>query len=185
MANKFTIQLPCKSYVKAYLENNCGDPVDLDYLPDIRSYFLNNLKKPKLRRETSPIGNYSYEVTIKVFEDYIYRYGWELTKSSIVEINRRAEEQVKFIMRSYVSFNRSLGSPVSVCIRNFQERFGFPEHLWAYESIKKDFDRHGNYVNLRTLDNIKLEINKIFLDNLSAVGTISQKHYKELRNEYR
>lgn len=190
MAN-ITIEIPCKTYVKAYLENNCGDPVDLKLLPDLHALFIRNLRynKHEARREQKhaidSMCNYKSAVLIKVPENIFYRYGWELSKGGLLEFNKEAETKIKFMMRYYVAFNRSLGIPVSTCIRDFQEKYDFPEAVWPYESIKKDFDRHGQFIRPDIMSQMKDEINKIFLSNLSTLGTVSIKLYKELSDEHR
>lgn len=179
MSNHFTIKVPCKKYVKTYLEINCGTPVDLKHLPDLLDEFRRGLDKKPCHRETSELANCEDTVVIIIPPDMFYRYGWELNKENILDFNRKVEKKVKFFMRQYVAVNKSLGIPVANCIREFQEGFGFNEPVWSYESIKKDFDRHGQVPELKIIRELKTELNKILLDNLSDLGTISKKLKKE------
>ena len=183
MADTFTIIIPCKKYTRVYLENNCGNPVDLRSLPQLNQLLINNLSKQVKRFEKSKVANYEDQISIIISSDLFYRYGWELTKYGILELNRQAEAQVKFIMRQYISMNRNLGIPVAVCIREFQDRYGFHEEIWPYESIKKDFDRHGKFVKMRFICNVKEEINNIFLENLIKLGTINKKFAEDLKDQ--
>jgi len=77
--------------------------------------------------------------------------------------------------------NNALGVPVSECIRQFQHLYNFSEDSFSYETIKKDFDRHGTKVSIKLLHDFKTELNKILLDNLATLGTISNT-YKNERN---
>jgi hypothetical protein len=121
-------------------------------------------------------------VTVIIPPDMFYRYGWEMNKENILDFNRKVEMKAKFFARQYISVNKSLGFPVANCIREFQESFGFHETLWSYESIKKDFDRHGKVPELKTIRQLRVELNRILLDNLSDLGTISKKLIKEYAN---
>jgi hypothetical protein len=179
MSNHFTIKIPCKKYVKAYLENNCGTPVNLQHLPDILEEFRRGLARKPAHRESAELAACKDFVTIIIPPDMFYRYGWELNKENILDFNRKVEMKVKFFMRQYVAVNKSLGTPVANCIREFQEGFGFIEPVWSYESIKKDFDRHGRVPELKIIRELKMEMNKILLDNLSDLGTISKKLKKD------
>lgn len=179
MSNHFTIKLPCKAYVKAYLENNCGIPVNLVHLPDLLDEFRRGLARKPGHRESTDLAACREIVTIIIPPDMFYRYGWEMNKENILEFNRKIEMKVKFLMRQYIAVNHSLGTPVAICIREFQDGFGFPEPVWSFDSIKKDFDRHGRLPELKITKEIKHELNKILLANLSDLGTVSKKLKKE------
>ncbi len=180
--NRFTIKIPCKKYVKAYLENNCGCPADLKHLPDLREELRRCLSRKPEHIECKNVADYEDTVTVVISDDMFYRYGWEMNKENILDFNRKVESKVKFLMRQYVSLNYSLGVPVTDCIRNFQNEYGISEMHWPYQSIRKDFYRHG-VRRIKTLSQVKTEINKIFLENLSQLGTISRKLKKEMCNE--
>lgn len=179
MNNHFTIKIPCKRYVKAYLENNCGTPADLHHLPYMLEELKRGLSKKPEHMENKKLADHEQFVTIIIPPDYFYRYGWEMNKENILDFNRKVEMQAKFFMRQYVLINRGLGLPVSTCIKEFQDKFGFPETIWTYDSIKKDFDRHGKISEIKTVKELKQEINNILLGNLSDLGTISKKLKKD------
>lgn len=180
MTNHFTIKIHCKKYVKAYLENNCGTPADLRLLPDLLQELRRCLQKKPEHLEKAEIAKWEETVTIIIPPDMFYRYGWEMNRENILDFNRKVEQKTKFFMRNYIAFNSSLGIPVTTCVREFQEKFGFHEEIWSFESIKKDFSRNGHKVELKTIRLLRAEINKILLDNLSEIGTISIK----LKQEY-
>jgi len=181
--NYFTIEIPCKSYVKVYLETNCGNPVDLQHLPDIQTLVMRNLKKKQDYRKTDPICNYNDKVIVMISPKVFYRYGWEITKEGIREINSFSEQRIKYVMRQFVFFNNKLGQPVASCVRDFQQKFSFTEDVWNYESIKKDYQRHILDKDTPKMKDMKKEINKILLSNLSDLGTISKRLLKQLCDE--
>jgi hypothetical protein len=179
MADNFTIEIHCKKYVKAYLEMNCGIPADLRHMPDLLQELRSGLMNKPRHRERAEVMKWTDTVKVIIPPDYFYRHGWEMNKENELDFNKVVEQKIKFNMRQYVALNHALGFPVAVCIREFQEQFGFYEHIWSYESIKKDFYRNGKTVHLKTLRSLKEEIHKILLANLSEMGTYSKKLLKE------
>lgn len=178
--NHFTIEIPCKSYVKAYLENNCGRPVDLKHLPSLMEEFRRALAKmPSHKDDSKKKAVHEDKVQIIIPPNFFYRYGWEMEEDNVRDFNVKIEHTVKYIMRQYVSLNHSMGIPVATCIRDFQEKYCFPETVWCFDSIKKDFYRNGISGNLKFMKVIKEEIDKLFMSNLSELGTVSKKFQKE------
>lgn len=182
MQEHFTIKIHCKRYVKEYLETNCGTPADLRHLPDLMQEFRGCLAKKPAHRENVKVAKWPDTVTVIIPPDYFYRYGWELNRENELDFNRKVEKKIKYMMRQYIGFNHALSVPVSSCIREFQERFGFYEPIWSFEAIRKDFDRNGRTIELNTIRALRAEMNKILLDNLSELGTISKKLVKEMCN---
>ncbi|MGA2406621.1 MAG: hypothetical protein ABSF81_07720 [Bacteroidales bacterium] len=181
MKNHFSMSIPCKKFVKVFLENNCGDPVDLTHIPELHNEFRFWLKKKSQQSEilSEPtLTNYSDRVTLTLPLDWLYRYGSEINRRNIMKFNLDIERRLKLLMRQYVSLNNSFGVPIACCIREFQDKFEFPESIWIYESIKKEFNRHGEKVKLNTIQSLQSEINKILLKDLSDRGIISKKLIK-------
>ncbi len=172
----FTIELPTKPYVKQFLELNYGFPVDLKQDRVLYLNFRRCLKKPNKRydykRKNIP-SLYSEVARIVISEDDFYRYGWELTRTDIISLGKEFEERAKFFMRNILSLYMNLMSKKD-SIYKFQSRFGFSEEIWSYESIKKDFDRNGPKVRADINSILANKFEKIFLENLSDLGTISQ-----------
>jgi hypothetical protein len=181
--SKFTCQLPVKSYIKAYIENNCGHPAELSHLPDIKQLFISCLRNPRFNRDSQAKCNYTHNLEILLSEDAFYRYGWELSNTDVVRFNQKCESIIKFNSRQFIAANASLGMPVSKCIREFQRTFNFSEDAFPFETIKKDFDRHGRKVPINIILDYKVELNNILLDNLSGLGTVSNLFKNELDNK--
>jgi hypothetical protein len=177
MAN-FTVTLPVKSYIKIFLEANCGAPVDLAKLPGLKLNFRRYLKKPSIRHD------YKYEnlpriykdtVAIIITEDDFYRYGWELTKTDIINFGKEIESIAKFFMRNMVGLDLCSGLPIKKSIEKFQATYGFSENDWSYETLKKDFYRNGEHLSVDFKNEISNKLQNIIMENLSLLGTISHK----------
>ena len=169
----FTCKVPVKSYIRSYLENNCGCPADLSELPEVNDFFLSSLRRPRYHRDNQSKCNYTDSIEIIISEDVFHRFGWQLSKTDTVRFNQRCEAFIKFNSRQFIMANNALGIPVSECIRQFQHLYNFSEDSFSYETIKKDFDRHGTKARIKLIRDFKTELNNILLDNLSTLGTIS------------
>jgi hypothetical protein len=178
---KFTVAIPVKPYVKRFIEINYGVPSDFSEDPQTNKFFTDLLRKPNTLYDSKypdEICTYTCEVQILISEDYFYRYGWELTKTNIVAFGRRFEDRAKVMMRNVVGVYHAIGLPFKNSITKFQDRFGFDEDTWNYQSIKKDFYRNGQ-VEVVDFDNeIFKKIEKIVLVNMYSLGTISKKAIK-------
>jgi len=171
-----TIELPCKPYVKQFLELNYGSPIELKPDRVLFTNFLRCLKKPNKRydyKKADVPSLYSEITRIVISEDSFYRYGWELTRTDIIAFGKEIECRVKFFMRQMVS-QYSTVMNLKDSIYMFQTRFGFTEEIWSYESIKKDFYRNGPKSKTDLGSFLAKRFEQISLENLSSLGTISQ-----------
>lgn len=172
MSSEFTIGLYLKPYVHKYLVNNFGDPVNLydQKGDDLKNLLIGMLKKPSARYEKRITLNFqTQEARLIISKSDFYRYGWEVTKTDMIKFNNKVESLVKFYSRCYIAFDKSLGIPISKSIKSFQKEFGFSEDIWTYDSIKKDFDRHGSYIKFDKLSVFKDNLRNIFLEQLSEI----------------
>jgi hypothetical protein len=142
-------------------------------LPDLLVELGSRLNKnSKLSNDDASPSLYE-KVKIIIPNDWFFRYGWELDHDSFITLNLLLEKRVKFIMRQYIALNNSLGVSVSDCIKQFQITYGFPEHIWNYEAIKKDFDRHGRKTDFKVIKEFKKEIQINLLKDLAEAGIVS------------
>lgn len=184
MADKFYVDIKVKPYVKQYLINNCGNPVDLTHLPKFNELYKKLVTRPLLRFESLNIPSSECYVRISISHDTFYRYGWQMSRTGQMLFNGSIERELKFFMRTYIASRAALGHSVSQCIRDFQTRFNMPEEVWNFDAIKKDIDRNTEAKKSNDvetfLNELDTKIQRIFLENLSAVGTISNKYKHEL-----
>lgn len=178
----YTIKVKVKPYVKQYLINNCGNPVDLTHLPKLKRIFTRLIQKP-LFHETLDLSDGDCCVNILISEDTFTRHGWELDRKAMMYFNSEVANDLKFVMRNYISAYSAF-YPITTSIKMFQERFNFPEEVWAFDTIKKDIDRNTEVKRsedvMAFVKMMDRKINKLFVDNLSEVGTISKQYRNEL-----
>lgn len=167
----YTVRIAVKPYIKAYLENNFGIPVDIRKDGELWELTGLLLREGSARFDKSVAANFPEQVDVLISRDIFFRYGYVLTKTETLRFNAFVEKRVKFFARNYIAYHHSLGTSVADCIRDFQKIFGFPEDVWPYDSIKKDFDRHGRTVGKKAVMNFKAEMSRIFLEMLSESGT--------------
>ena len=178
MSQPITITIPVKPYIKRFIEINYGLPADLSSSGELVKMVKRCLRKPNKRwdHKLCDKTRVLYEtVEIIISEDTFYRYGWEISKTDTVALGKEFERRVKVFMRNIVGVNYALGLPINTSILRFQEKFSFPEDVWSYESIKKDFYRNGSYMKIDFENEIFNKINHIIMENLSGIGTLSQK----------
>lgn len=170
-----TISIPCKPYVKHFLSINYGTPVDLSKTQDLYKNLRTRLKDKNTNIKSREIAKwlYSETVIINITEDDFYRYGWELSTHNIRGFNCDIEARAKFFMRNIVAVYEAIMS-IKEAITYFQDRFGFTEDIWPYDSIKKDYYRNKVGENCSIIKLIGQELEKKSLENLSRMGTIAQ-----------
>lgn len=176
MAKDFYVILPCKPYVKRYIEQNFGNPADFSSNKILQHELVRSLKKPNKRLDSrldyiNAVSNYKSKIDMIISEDMFLRYGWMLSVTDVVNINKIIESMVKGFMTTMVGLSVANGLPIKDSILCFQDRYNFPEEVWPYESIKKDFQRHGQKI-IRTYQSEISKINqKLFMECLSPKGT--------------
>jgi hypothetical protein len=122
-----------------------------------------------------PVWLYKDKVDIIISEDDFYRYGWEITTTDARAFHREVEAKAKFFMRSMVAVYDSVMLQ-NQAIRTFQEKFGFSEDIWSFDSIKKDYFRNADISRLKIIDIIRVELEKKSLGHLYELGTIETPH---------
>lgn len=179
MAKDFYVILPCKPYVKRYIEQNFGNPADFSSNKILQHELVRSLKKPNKRFDykigySNAVSNYKSKIDMIISEDLFSRYGWMLSVTDVININRIIESMVKGFMNAMVGLSVANGFPTKDSILDFQDRYNYPEEVWAYESIVKEFQRHGKKI-VRTYQSEISKINqKIFMEHLSFKWTNAQ-----------
>jgi hypothetical protein len=173
--SKFTIQIPCKTYVRRYFEFKFGvsDGEDIDLAKDKALYMLlrSKLKKKSFRHENVykkfSFKRYSDQLNVSISQDDFYRYGWELSKTDVITLNQLFESMAKILMYTFISTHYALGISLSESIDLFQEKYGFTEDIWPKESIYKDCQRNLHMEKSYILKDVAELIDKINMAKLS------------------
>lgn len=180
--DRFVCWLPCKPYVKQFLLHNFNAPdenwieiIDLSSDKELLNDFTSRLSKHgRYEKRYSNLSRYTATVPIEIRRDDFYRYGWALSNTEAVGFCTKVERRVKQMLFLYLDTHVSMGIPLSSAIRGFQNQFGFDEDSWPYDTIRREYNRHG-YKRKMGDSTILDFINRIILGKLSEFGTISQK----------
>ena len=175
MSQKYCVTLPCKPYVRRFMELNYGFPskiTDRILYDDLRS----KLEKKSTRYDSryKDFKKYSDTIQIHINSDDFYRSGWELTHTNTVSFNRTMECRAKIFLYTIVGTRVSMGMNMSDAIEYFMKKFGFDEKVWSKESIYRDCVRNLAVERNECLLNISETIDKICMDRLYINGTISR-----------
>lgn len=141
----FTLKLPCKPYTRKFVESNFGKPANLALDAELNESLRAKLIKPSHRRDkqlSAGFKKYTDNVTIQIDEDLFYRYGWTLSDSDILRLNRQLEARAKLLLMSVVTAQVNLGFSLIKSVEFFQERFGYTEDIWKRDSIIKECQRN-------------------------------------------
>ena len=161
----FTIQVPCKSYAKHFLELKYGNPVILMRDKLLYKQLVLSLEKNsnryKKRYEALAFSNYIDVVDITIKRNDFYRLGWDLTRTEIVEFNQAVEMKAKSFMHRFIAPRIALGFNWTEAISQFQEEFGFTEDIWSFEAIRKECQR-----------NLNIDKGELFKDILTNINII-------------
>lgn len=178
--DRFVCWLPCKPYVKQFLLNNFNSPdetwseiVNLSPDKDLQNDFLARLSKSgRYEHRYRNLYRYTDSVAVEIRRDDFYRYGWSMSNTEVVAFGTKIERRIKQILFLYLDTHVSMGLPLSTAIRNFQSCFGYTEETWSYDTIRREYNRHGYRRNM-TNTTIFDFINQIIMGKLSEFGTIS------------
>jgi hypothetical protein len=186
MNSDFSIQIPCKPYVKHYLIQNFGSPVNLykadnPFLPFLK-LILNNQKRDKYPTRTLNQSIYCESVSILLSEDDFLRVGFDISRAGAVVFNKEVERAFKHMMHVIVAINFTFHGNLETAIEQFTNDFDIPEDVWPHESIRKDFTRHSAIHSFNFNQTIFESLTKVFLAQLSEFGTIGNLTIKEYEN---
>ena len=184
---RYFVYLPCKPYVRQFLLHNYGvnDPQWPDLITIVKDEFIYQQFRSRLTHASGrydsrygDLSRYSTKVQIEIKKDDFYRYGWALTETDTVSLCGIFEARAKSFLCTYLDIHRALGVPLSTAIRNFQDKYDFPEDVWPYDSIRREYSRNGPKESIPMVNEFFNIINKILMVNLSRNGTISRQAMK-------
>ena len=177
---KFSVFIPVKPYVKRYLEINYGNPVSFRDDPKHQQFVVSLLRKPNNHHRSKysdcDMVKLTDEVEVKISKDDFMRYGFEMSKTSIVAFGKYFEDLAKFKARNYIELKRGFRQ-LKDSITDFQQLFGMEEEYWSYEAIKKDIDRNGSGSTTDFTKHMNEFVNKMYLDHLLKAKMITVKGY--------
>jgi len=156
-----TVEIPVKPYIKKYLEKDYGNPVNFSGVRGINDFFNLLLEKQSARRDKqTTLGLYTETITVVVTRDAFYRYGWDLSHTSIISFNSLFEFIIKIRSRDTVRIRANeANKKVANAIRQLQLDFNFSEDDYSFDAIKKDLQRHTD-ISKNSTKNFGLSVPK-------------------------
>lgn len=140
---KLTVRLPCKPVVKKYLINRYGENCTVQKNDWVKQLLLSMLQRK--------ISKYDSEITLQYYTesydmplnlDEYLRYGDELSKTAIREINNRIEDDIHNQLFRFLEFYVHVcGYRLKDSIEMFQTFYAFPEECYSSDAIKKYYQR--------------------------------------------
>lgn len=172
-----SIMIPCKPYVRRFLIQNFGDPVNLYSFQNQYIYlFRSFLAKPCKRRDKKLTfkSTLTDSVEFMISDTDFYHFGWEISITDMSTLNSTFEQAAKLFMRTCISIDTSISGSQAQSIRRFQDFYEYPDSIWPFDSIKKDLDRNSpaNKIDFET--EIYVKIQKIIVGILAKSGTITK-----------
>jgi len=139
-----TISIPVKPYIKTFLHGRFGDPVDMNCHSYIGKHFHLLLRNQTAHKDKYiRLTGYTQRVIIRTSEDVFFRHGHLLTSSSVAAFNSFLEDIIKEQMCMYIDARRSDKAANSKqAYEEFMDKFGFNDGSFAYEAIKKAYERY-------------------------------------------
>lgn len=171
------ITIPVKPYVKQWIMANFGNPPNFRKNKADHDFLLSVLSKDP---ENGTINNNMFSEQLIVFismHDF-ERFGSSLSTKSINEFGKYYEKKAKAAMYITVATAEALGAKLKDAIFYFQERYGFTEDTWSYESIKKDFSRNAHREKI-DLEPIISALERIAIINHHKLGMLTDSFYEE------
>ena len=173
----FTVSVPVKLYVKRFLENNYGDPINFNRHQREKEFFYRMLKKPIRHYDTKyndDMNRFKTFVHVEISESCFYRHGWELSRTDTIAFGKHFERNAKMLMRTIIGTYISFGMPVNIAITNFQQRFKMEEEYWSFDSIQKDFLRFRSHNNINFNQYAFCHLERLILLNMANVGVLTK-----------
>ena len=158
---KKNVTISCKPYLRTYLTNLYGNPVDLVEDRPAYNYLIRLLTRKvhrnKKRTRSKGYGNKVYKSSVEILlrpQDLLFGNP-QLTSPAMIEFNLFMESQLKMISRSFIATCEMHGMEQSTAIKDFQETFGFSNDDFSYDAIKLDILRNGQDCPIRRLQHKK------------------------------
>ena len=139
--NKNIVTVPCKPYVKSFLTNTYGNPVNLKKDKHIYKYVKSVLTREIHRNNDKASFKmygkmiYREEVKLMTNNDTFKYNGFDIHRDDIVDLNALFEGHIKKIVAVFVFALMSCGFKTIAAINEAQEVFRFSEDDMSTELI--------------------------------------------------
>lgn len=125
----YTIKVPCKRYIKKYLNTIHGEHLKPNFKDDFGDSVITKLSsKPLVRISNSELNVYLRDLNdilcIKLPIDFFYRIDNKITNQHIYTLNRFFENTFKDDLYIFVNVSAAFGVQRAVAIESFCNRHG-------------------------------------------------------------
>lgn len=192
--DRFVCWIWVAPFVKQYLLMNYKvDDPDWPELVNIsEDKALNVLFRSRLVKQThrydkriSESGNYRYrncKIALEISKSDFYHFGWSLSPTDEAMLSNVLEMRCRTLLLTFLSAAYMVTPVLSVCIRQFYEKFHFDEFTWPPDSIRRIWNRDRSIDKSALKTDMSEKINEIIIVQLFKNGTISQQGKKLYEN---
>ena len=146
MKGYFSVNLPTKKYLKAYLVDQLGESPIMDSRSRFGNYFVD-----LLQRETEQCGpvNARYNAVIKVYinKHLYYQRGGSLLNKHIKQFNFFVENEIKYKLHFLLDHYNLFQPGFEPHIAKVREILGIDIESWSDDSMKKEWYRYRKVKN--------------------------------------
>jgi hypothetical protein len=139
----YTVDMPCKGYIRKYYNCLYGNPMPLTYDSDFGDTILTKMSTSPLSRVNKKILTISFkdlnsQLKFQLPMDMLYRVEDQLTEQQIYYINRYLENIFETDLCMIVSIASVFGIEKKIAIERFAAKFGIQlEEDVTYEALQK------------------------------------------------
>lgn len=139
-----TFDLPCKPYVKHYLEHCFGAPAYLRSDSMIGKYFFKLLENPDNRFDLNAESKHNTALCVfEIKEDVFLRKGYMLSPTNARDFNRFVEDHLKTQINQLLDLIGNFkGDQIKYAIDIVYDKFDMDETVLPYETIKQSYYRY-------------------------------------------
>lgn len=145
-----TVKVPCKPYIRSFLINSYGNPVNLKKDKHLYKYLKSVLDRKLHRHNDRPSFKqygkmiYKSEVEILINNDTFKYNGFDIHRDAIVDLNALFEGHIKKIVSVFVFALISCGHKKIAAINEAQKVFKFSEDDMSTELIIQTLKREND-----------------------------------------
>ena len=188
---RYVIWISTRPYIEKYLlhnfrvvDSNWTNLVNLSEDRELSAFISTRLSKPEHRydKKEKMKRDHNSRVAIEISKDSFYRYGWALSPSDEIDLNRALDIRCKTICMTFLAATYQYIGNLNECIRRFYQTFSITEDDWSSETIRKMWQREKRIGKICVNDLNFVKNTQFILENLSLNGTISENGKKAYEN---
>lgn len=137
-----TVSIPCKPYIKHWLEVKYGCPIRLPRNCSFKAQLLSCLTKEFQPKAYYNNDLYPSSVEVAVGKNEISTFGVSVAPQMHHFLHRTIREQLELNIFIFVTSNNLSGSSIESAIKAYQTIHGFSEEIFSYDAIRSIYFRY-------------------------------------------